>query len=206
MSHNKTIQNLRDVVEVLRMTDKIDYPEYLSIRDQLDSLEMTGYIDIVFDGEPGPEGPVLVETEDSNGNGIRLGDWVKRSDDYWVLRVPRQEITGQTSDGHHTFDELYDYRMLYNAHAAHGWLAAGIPVVKSWRHSDGEECFGGGWFIVTATLPTGQVSNHYREQYWDLFQVPDEEVAPEYDGHTPEIAANRLRSYLEGQHLPQEAV
>lgn len=35
-------------------------------------------------------------------------------------------ISGSTSDGHHTFDELYDYRMLYNAHAAHGWLAAGI--------------------------------------------------------------------------------
>lgn len=101
-----------------------------------------------------------------------------------------------TSDGRHTFDELYEYRMLYNAHAAQGWLAQGIPVVKSRTHSDGEPCFGGGWFIVTATLSTGQVSNHYRLQHWDLFDVPEVDLPPEHDGHTPEIAAKRLRSAL----------
>lgn len=102
--------------------------------------------------------------------------------------------SGSTSDGHHTFDELYDYRMLYNAHAAHGWLAAGIPVVKSWKHSDGDLCFGGGWFIVTATLPTGQVSNHYKAEHWGLFAVPEVDLPPEYDGHTPDDAAERLRA------------
>lgn len=103
---------------------------------------------------------------------------------------------GDTSDGYHTFDELYTYRMLYNAHAARGWLAAGIPVVKSWRHSDGELCFGGGWFIVTAELPTGQVSNHYEARHWALFKVPEVERAPEWDGHTPGEAAQRLRDAL----------
>lgn len=103
-------------------------------------------------------------------------------------------ISGSTSDGHHTFDELYDYRMLYNAHAAHGWLAAGIPVVKSWKHSNGELCFGGGWFIVTATLPAGQVSNHYKAEHWGLFTVPEVDLPPEYDGHTPQDAAERLRA------------
>lgn len=108
-----------------------------------------------------------------------------------------EEITaGTVSDGYHTHRELYEYRMLYNAHAAHGWLAAGIPVVKSRRHSDGEECFGGGWFIVTATLPTGQVSNHYRDEHWGLFDVPAVELPPEYDGHTPADAAERLRAAL----------
>lgn len=106
------------------------------------------------------------------------------------------QITGSTSDGHHTFDELYEYRILYNAHAAHGWTAAGIPVVKSWRHSDGQECFGGGWFIVTADLPTGQVANHYQATHWDLFNVPEAETAPEWDGHTPTEAADRLRDAL----------
>lgn len=106
--------------------------------------------------------------------------------------------TGTTSDGYHTFDELYRYRMLYNAHAARGWLAMGVPVVKSLRHSDGEECFGGGWFIVTATLPTGQVSNHYRLDHWDLFAVPEVDLPPEYDGHTPQQAADRLEVALRG--------
>lgn len=157
---------------------------------------MGKYINIVFQGEPGAEAPLFVEVENEHREGINPGQWVEREDGYWVLRIPEPEITGQTSDGHHTFDELYDYRMLYNAHAAHGWLASGIDVVKSWRHSDGEECFGGGWFIVTAELPTGQVSNHYKAEYWDLFQVPEETLAPEYDGHTPAIAAQRLRGML----------
>lgn len=104
----------------------------------------------------------------------------------------------QITDGHHTFGELYEYRMLYNAHAARGWFTAGIPVVKSWRHHDGEECFGGGWFIVTATLPTGQVSNHYKAEHWGLFNVPEVRVAPVWDGHTPREAAIRLRLALLG--------
>ena len=103
---------------------------------------------------------------------------------------------GEISDGYHTFNELYEYRMLYNAHAAKGWLEAGIPVVKSLRHSDGELCFGGGWFVVTATLPTGQVSNHYKEDNWDLFAVPEVDCAPVWDGHTPDDAKNRLRAAL----------
>ena len=105
--------------------------------------------------------------------------------------------SGSISDGYHTFDELYEYRALYHAHAARGWLGAGIPVVKSWRHSDGELCFGReDWFIVTAELPTGQVSNHYQREAWDLFEVPEVERAPEWDGHTPGEAAQRLRDAL----------
>ena len=103
------------------------------------------------------------------------------------------ELRAEPRDEYHTMRELYEYRMLYNAHAARGWLAAGIPVVKSWRHSDGEPCFGGGWFIVVATLPTGQVSNHYKAEYWSLFDVPEVELPPEYDGHTPQVVAERLR-------------
>lgn len=110
------------------------------------------------------------------------------------LRVER--TTGEASDGYHTHNELYRYRMLYNAHATVGWVAQGIPVVKSWRHADGELCFGGGWFIVTATLPTGQVSNHYEAKHWDLFDVPEVVLPPVWDGHTPEDAADRLEAAL----------
>jgi hypothetical protein len=56
--------------------------------------------------------------------------------------------------------------MLYNA-AFFNELAKGdIKVCKSYKHYDGEECFGGGWFIVMAELPTGQISNHYENRYW----------------------------------------
>lgn len=39
--------------------------------------------------------------------------------------------------------------------------------------------------------------NHYGEKHWDLFNVPEVELPPAYDGHTPQIAAERLRAYLE---------
>ncbi|WP_455951397.1 WDGH domain-containing protein [Arcanobacterium haemolyticum] len=103
---------------------------------------------------------------------------------------------GNVSDGYHTFNELYEYRMLYHAYACQTWLNAGLPVVKSKLHSDGEEPFGGGWFIVSAQLPTGQVTNHYELDYWDLFKVPVVDRAPEWDGHTPRDVADRLREHL----------
>lgn len=107
------------------------------------------------------------------------------------------DLRANPRDEYHTMAELYAYRMLYHAHAARGWFAAGWPVVKSWRHHDGEECFGGGWFIVAADLPgVGQVSNHYRAEDWGLFTVPEVELAPEWDGHTPAVAADRLRAAL----------
>lgn len=52
---------------------------------------------------------------------------------------------------------------------------------------------GGRWFIVTATLPTGQISNHYENKEWDLFRCKEVEKAPEWDGHTSKDVLNRLK-------------
>lgn len=108
------------------------------------------------------------------------------------------EITGETSDGYHTFNELYEYRMVYNALVFNEWAQANkYDVHKSKRHHDGEECFGGGWFVVVAETPKGQISNHYENEYWGLFNVPSKEVANEYDGHTPQEALKRMRMLAE---------
>lgn len=106
----------------------------------------------------------------------------------------KSQDKGEISDGYHTFNELYYYRMLYNA--AFFNMLPKEWVHKSKRHNDGEECFGGGWFIVMANLPTGQISNHYELKDWDLFQIPEKEVADKWDGHTPQEAADRLHKYL----------
>lgn len=113
---------------------------------------------------------------------------------------------GEASDGYHTFNELYDFRMLYNAHFfnllaylhdEHGDVGQYAKPVKSKRHSDGELCFGGGWFVVVAQLPTGQITNHYPMKDWNLFQIDEVEKAPEWDGHSPQDVAKRLRADLE---------
>lgn len=118
--------------------------------------------------------------------------------DYLEVENEKPVDIGEVSDGYHTFNELYRYRMLYNA-AFFNLLARNgqVEVCKSRKHSDGEKCFGSDdWFIVMAILPTGQVSNHYESKYWDLFDVPERETAFEYDGHTPNEASDRLEKYL----------
>ena len=125
-----------------------------------------------------------------------FGQYLADADAVLAVLAENPDLVG---DEYHSMAELYEYRMLYNAHAAQGWLAAGIPVVKSWRHHDGSECFDGGWFIVVAQLPTGQVSNHYPANDWNLFKVPIVERAPEWDRHTPADVLNRMRNALGGE-------
>lgn len=115
----------------------------------------------------------------------------------------RKNADSGTSDGYHTFDELYHFRMLYNA-AFFNQLAwyydeygQGPRPVKSYRHADGEPCFGKeNYFVVVAQLPEGQVSNHYHGKYWNLFQIDEVDRAPEWDGHTPIDAIDRMTKYL----------
>jgi hypothetical protein len=115
------------------------------------------------------------------------------------LAAPMQPVAidGKTSDGYHTFNELYEFRKAYNAALFNEWAAGGkCSVHKSWRHHDGELCFGGGWFIVVAVLPDGQISNHYEAKDWDLFAVPETERALfEFDGHTGADVVERLKAY-----------
>ncbi len=117
-----------------------------------------------------------------------------------IEQAEKQEpvaIDGNTSDGYHTFNELYEFRKAYNVALFNEWAAGGkCSVHKSWRHHDGELCFGGGWFIVVAVLPTGQISNHYKAKDWDLFAVPETERALfEFDGHTGSDVIARLKAY-----------
>lgn len=100
-----------------------------------------------------------------------------------------QPNEGQVSDGYHTFDELYDFRREYNAALVNTHI---YPCHKSLRHSDGEMCFGGGWFIVMINLPTGQISNHYETKYWDEFDCEERECSEPWDGHTEKDVLARL--------------
>lgn len=113
-----------------------------------------------------------------------------------LVRLNSELASGNASDGHHTHNDLYEQRMLYHAHLAQRWYAEGVPIIKSRRHHTGEECFGGGWFIVMMQLPTGQVSQHYRLDDWNLFAVEAQEMAWVWDGHDAAEGNRRLREAL----------
>lgn len=124
-----------------------------------------------------------------------------------AMHTEETTITENTSDGYHTFKELYEFRKAYNVALFNEWgsqkerqignqwtpLNTKNHVHKSWKHHDGELCFGGGWFIVVAVLPTGQISNHYKAEDWDLFNIPEVEKALfPFDDHTGEDVIKRL--------------
>jgi len=125
------------------------------------------------------------------------------------------------SDGYHSFKELYEFRKMFNAALFNEWaniepisstkedMYGKMTVMynpvfgkqnkynvhKSWKHYDGELCFGGGWFVVVAILPTGQITNHYKAEDWDLFKIPETEKAlVEFDGHTSKDVLERLKN------------
>ena len=117
-----------------------------------------------------------------------------------------EEQKGLVSDGYHTFDELYEFRMLYNAMFANllaegvgvGAIWQKIDVYKSLRHDDSQLCFGGGWFIVVIKLMTGKrISNHYPIANWDLFHIPERHSVVDFDGHTSADVVERMREFLE---------
>lgn len=126
-----------------------------------------------------------------------------RSNIQWTIDICKEAIpgfdAGALSDGYHTFSELYDFRKVYNAALFNEWAALNkYDVHKATRHyGDTTPCFGGGWFIVVAILPTGQISNHYEMKDWDLFKVPAvDEAKYQFDFHTPQDVIERLHNLL----------
>ena len=123
------------------------------------------------------------------------------------IELPIENI----SDMFHDFSELYKIRLAYNVALFNEWgKDVGIPIIvgsnpnvtpintkyqvhKSWKHYDGKECFDGGWFIVVAQLPTGQISNHYEAIHWNKFRIPETEKALyPFDGHSTNHVIERL--------------
>lgn len=92
-------------------------------------------------------------------------------------------VNGDISDGYHTFDELYEHRVvLYMALAkASNWPA--------FYKLDYEE-----WFCLFLETPKGQVSYHLPNKYLDnvkTFAV----LSPDHiwDGHTSADVLERLK-------------
>lgn len=105
-----------------------------------------------------------------------------------LYEQPVVEINGDTSDGYHTFNELYHHRaVLFSV------IVKAFPD-KAWKskmHHDGTMY--DGMFIVGIETPSGQATYHYDiEPYWNMFECPELERAPEWDGHTPQEAIDRI--------------
>ena len=110
--------------------------------------------------------------------------WNTRAD-----TTAQEEDKGEISDGHHTFNELYEHRHIL-------FLAVLMAHrEKSWRsklHSDGTMF--DGWFIAGIDTDFGQATYHLPIRLWELFgSIKELDRAPEWDGHTSDDVIIRIR-------------
>jgi hypothetical protein len=93
------------------------------------------------------------------------------------------EITGETSDGYHTFNELYDHRCLL-------WI--------NYCLLNKEKCYlvpnhFDGWFLLGMTTSWGQISYHCPNKFYGMIENIEIKHL-EFDGHTPKDVVQRLES------------
>lgn len=102
------------------------------------------------------------------------------------------EITGSTSDGYHTFDELYEHRHTLFIALCRA-LTASHYIWRSRHHSDGSQFKG--WFVMGIDVAEGkQITYHLPDRLWDSTSFVEALWrAPPFDGHTSDDVLKRLR-------------
>lgn len=117
-----------------------------------------------------------------------------------AVEIPKTGI-GDLSDGYHTFNSLYYQRLilfsaLVNANKDLAW--------KSYRHEDGELCFGGGWFIVGIDTPDGSYTYHYENKDFHLFDCVELQTGKHWDGHTEDDVTRLLSLSNDAVEVPDK--
>lgn len=108
-----------------------------------------------------------------------------------VLDFP-DDARVEVSDGFHTFEELYEHRILL-------WLAFCKLRGCAWRsrlHSDGSSIEG--WFLLgMGGEPGRQVTYHLPDSAWELASFAETfQRAPTFDGHTSADVLDRLKRFV----------
>ena len=97
----------------------------------------------------------------------------------------------EVSDGHHTFDELYEHINVSFA----ALLSTNAGSWKSKLHHNGT--MSEGWFIAGLHITQGnQITYHFPIKMWDeMIHVKELERAPEWAGHSPKDCIGRLYKF-----------
>lgn len=107
-------------------------------------------------------------------------------------------INGNTSDGYHTFNELYEHRHYLFIALMYALQTQGRTWISS-KHAD-QSSFDGS-FIAGINLPTGPITYHLPNRLWIACVGAETKVliqAPPWDGHTSTDVLNRLARYSAG--------
>jgi hypothetical protein len=115
---------------------------------------------------------------------------IKYSSNVKVILIPIvQKITGDTSDGYHTFNELYEHRhALFCALSQHS-----KESYKSKFHDDGTMY--DGYFVAGISTDKGIIDYHLPIRLWDAFNGKEIDRFFACDGHTADDVISRLAYY-----------
>lgn len=97
------------------------------------------------------------------------------------------EDTRKVSDGYHTFEELYEHRVLLFFNFAHY-----LEWPSTWRpHYPG-------WPVLLVETPAGQVSYHFPEAMLPLIEphITKDDKEIQWDGHTDSDVISRMKDLL----------
>lgn len=116
-------------------------------------------------------------------------------------------VPGKTSDGYHSFDDLYRHRCLLFCALIKLSRACGSKFPekhflgldisfpwKSRKHHDGTSW--NGWFIAGIELNGLPITYHLPESMWDLCPALELNAAPKWDGHTSGDVCDRIEEWL----------
>lgn len=178
MSSIKAIYDLRRVIELTKAR-LVRYPASKDLLDYID--ERVDAIECEIDEL---QESWAQEAREHATTSARLAELAHENAEL------KHGINGDTSDGYHTFNELYHHRaVLFSVVVA----ANSSKAWKSKLHHDGTMY--DGMFIVGVDTPKGQATYHYDvEPYWNMFWCRELERAPEWDGHTSDDAIERIGS------------
>lgn len=109
------------------------------------------------------------------------------------------EVSGNTSDGYHTFNELYEHRNVlfcsFISHSEYDICNHAIECFWSRLHSDGTMF--DNMIIVGMKTPIGYITYHMDQKF--TANLPGDievERAPEWEGHTSFDVLDRLQEYF----------
>lgn len=135
------------------------------------------------------------ESEKIIMNGIREELVISLNDAIIKVKEKDKEFpVGRISDGYHTFDELYEHRIVNYIKLCEFVNACSNRIVwRSGVHSDGT--VHNGWFLLGInTEPGRQITYHLPDDKWgDTDFALTFDRAPEWDGHTPADVLKRLK-------------
>lgn len=123
--------------------------------------------------------------------------FLKMPIEHKLIRAEGEDL--EVSDGYHTFDELYEHRIVLFIKLCEKWqtdLSEGMGldmIWKSLKHSD--YTMFPGWFVMGIfQAPEAQITYHLPISYWDdCYFAKILDKAPEWDGHTSQDVLQRLK-------------